>query len=122
MKRSGGLFVATVALLVFLLAQPAMAGGKKRKAAEQGQTLVQSVSATALTVTVDKEAKTFPINPYTEITIKGQKAAVADLAPGQVVHVTLGLDGVTASRINVEDTPPEREAKEKVKMPKGWMK
>ncbi len=110
-------------MLALVLAAPGFAAGRKKKAAEYHDTVIASVAANAVTITEDKTTKTFPINQFTEITLKGQRAAVTDLQPGMAVSVTLGTDGVTASRVAASDPPVHHQDDHKpVKTPKGWMK
>ena len=114
-------FVAVTLALV--LAVPGFAADKKKKGPEYHDTVIASVAANAVTITEDKTTKTFPINQFTEITLKGQRATVTDLQPGMAVSVTLGTDGVTASRIAASDPPVHHQDDRKpVKTPKGWMK
>ena len=61
---------------------------------------ITSVTATSITVTEEKATKTLTINQFTEITVNGQKATVADLKPGMTVNLALGTDPKVASRIN----------------------
>jgi hypothetical protein len=114
-------FVAVTLALV--LTTPGFAADRKKKGAEYHDTVIASVAANAVTITEDKTTKTFPINQFTEITLKGQRATVADLQPGMAVSVTLGTDGVTASRVAASDPPAHHQDDRKpAKPPKGWMK
>jgi hypothetical protein len=61
--------------------------------------VISSVTATSVTVTEGKTAKTFAITQFTEITVNGQKATAAELKPGMAATVTLGTDPSKASRI-----------------------
>ena len=60
---------------------------------------IASVTATSITITEAKTAKTLTINQFTEITVNGVKATAAELKPGMGVTVTLGTDPTKASRI-----------------------
>lgn len=111
------------AALALALITPGFAAERKKKAPEYHDTVIASVAANAVTITEDKTTKTFPINQFTEITLKGQKATIADLQPGMAVSVTLGTDGVTASRVAASDPPAHHQDDRKpARAPKGWMK
>ncbi len=111
-----------VVLLALSVIAPAFAGGKK-KGSEYHDTVIASVAGNALTITEDKATKTFPTTQFTEITVKGQRATLADLKPGMAVSVTLGTDGVSASRIAAGDPPVHyQDDRKPVKVPKGWNK
>jgi hypothetical protein len=61
---------------------------------------ISSVTANSITVAEEKTTKTLGINQFTEITVNGQKATVAELKPGMTVTVSLGTDPTKAARIN----------------------
>jgi hypothetical protein len=73
------------------------------------QTVIKNVAPTALTVTtrtltendklVQEQTKAYVITRFTEITVNGQRATLAQLKPGMRVSVTLGSDPLTAARI-----------------------
>ncbi|MGZ5024283.1 MAG: hypothetical protein ACXWBS_05405 [Chthoniobacterales bacterium] len=111
------LFVLVVAIA---LATPGFAAGKKKKEPEYHDTVIASVSANSIVITEDKATKTFPITQFTEITLKGQRATLADLKPGMAVSVTIGTDGVSASRISAGDPPVHFAAPKATNPPKGW--
>jgi hypothetical protein len=67
--------------------------------------VIASVTPTAITVTEAKATKTYTVTQFTEITVNGQRATVADLKPGMTVNVTLGTDASRASRINASGAP-----------------
>ncbi len=114
-------FVAVTLALV--MTAPAFAAEKKKKAPEYHDTVIASVAANSITITEDKTTRTFPISQFTEITLKGQRATLAALQPGMAVSVTLGTDGVTASRIAASDPPVHnQDTRKPAKSPKGWMK
>lgn len=95
-------------LVAVVTTTPAFAGGRKSKAPpapEHHETVISNVGPTALTVTQDHATRTFTITPFTEVTLNGQKAGVADLKPGMKVSVTLGMDASKASRINASGAP-----------------
>jgi hypothetical protein len=71
------------------------------------QPVIASVSAHSITVSEPKGTKTFTITQFTEINVNGQKATVADLKPGMVVTVTIGIDPSRASRINASGAPSQ---------------
>src|SRR4051794_34191024 len=83
-----------VAALFVALANPAAAAQRKGKAkpAETHATTIASVTPQSITVQEDKVTKTFTITQFTEITVNGQRATVAQLQPGMSVTVALGGD------------------------------
>ena len=84
-----------------LAVSPAFAASKKKATPAPVITpVISSVTATSVTVTEGKNAKTLAITQFTEITVNGQKATVAELKPGMNVTVTLGTDPTKAARIN----------------------
>jgi hypothetical protein len=85
---------------------PAQAKDKKTKESPRVATVISSVSADSLTIAEGQVMKTFTITKFTEITMKGQRAKLADLQPGMSVSVTLGTDASKASRISAGDPPP----------------
>ena len=101
MKKS--LVILSLVLLSGLsMISPAVSASKKKPTAPpqvQGP-VIASVTATSITITEGKTAKTLVISQFTEITVNGQKATVAELRPGMAVTVVLGTDPGKASRIN----------------------
>lgn len=92
-----------VTVLFALLTVGSVAGASKKKPAPPPQAklpTISSVTATSITVAEEKAAKTLTINQFTEITVNGQRATIADLKPGMTVSITLGTDPSKASRIN----------------------
>jgi hypothetical protein len=90
-----------VLLCAVLAGSPAFAASKKKASPPPIITpVISSVTATSVTVAEGKNAKTLGITQFTEITVNGQKATVAELKPGMNVTVTLGTDPTKASRIN----------------------
>ena len=82
---------------------PAFGGGRKTSAAPaptQHEILLSNVGPGSVTISDDKTAKTLVVTQFTEITLNGQKATIADLKSGMIVSVTLGTDPTRASRIN----------------------
>jgi hypothetical protein len=97
-----------ICLMVLLLpAITSFAAGKKSKAkaVEYHDTVIASVAPDSITITQDQQSKSYKISQFTEITFRGQKAALADLKPGMTVSVTQGMDPLTASRIAAGDPP-----------------
>jgi hypothetical protein len=80
---------------------PALGASKKKPEAPliQGP-IIASVTATSITISEGKTAKTLIITQFTEITVNGIKASAAELKPGMNVSITLGTDSSKASRIN----------------------
>jgi hypothetical protein len=93
--------VFTCALLQFLAPDPALAAGRKKKVSppEQHDPVISNVTANSITVTSQKETRTFIVTPFTEINVNGQKGTIVDLKAGMRVNVTIGLDPTRAGRI-----------------------
>jgi len=70
----------------------------KPKTPVKHDTVISSVTATAITVSQDNQTKTYQISAFTEVTVNGQRATVADLKPGMIVSVVL-TDPTRVSRI-----------------------
>jgi hypothetical protein len=88
-------------LIALMIAAPAFGASKKKTPPPVIQTpVITSVTPTSITITEGKTAKTLAINQFTEITVNGVKATVADLKAGMNVSVTLGTDPTKAGRIN----------------------
>jgi hypothetical protein len=101
------LLVAICTLLAVIIATPALAGSKKKKATPvpaYHPPVISGVTGNAITVTEGKTTRTFIITQFTEINVNGQRAAIVDLKPG-MTNVTIGLDPSHASRINAEGGP-----------------
>jgi hypothetical protein len=100
MKKS--LVVLPLALLLgFMTTAPAFGASKKKTPPPQVQTpVIASVTASSVTITEGKTAKTLTITQFTEITVNGIKATAAELKPGMGVTIGLGTDPSKASRIN----------------------
>ncbi len=98
----------TLALALGLSASTGAAARKKKKPEPERQyTTISSVTPDSITISENKVTKTFSIDQFTEILIKGQKSAVAALQPGMLVTITIGSDGVRAARIHAGDPPPK---------------
>jgi hypothetical protein len=91
-------FCSLIALLFCAQAPEGLAATRKKAKAEQHQTTISSVTPTAITITQDNQTKTYQISPLAEVSINGQKAAIADLKPGMTVDVVLS-DPTRVSRI-----------------------
>ncbi len=90
--------------LLLSLLPTAEAKGKKKEAAPQG-TVIASVTPESITISGSNLSKTYAITRFTEILVKGQRAALTDLQPGMLVSVTQGSDPTNAARINAGDVP-----------------
>ena len=101
MKETRFLVSLVAALLGVVAIAPASGASKKKPSPtpQQGP-VISSVSANSITVTEAKVVKTLTITQFTEITVNGQKATIAELKPGMTVSVTLGTDPTRASRVN----------------------
>jgi hypothetical protein len=98
------LLTFVVSLLLISAIAPAVGFDKKKKAKppEHHETVIASVTPSAVTITEDKTTKTFAITQFTEISVNGRKSTAADLKPGMLVSVTL-TDPTRASRITATD-------------------
>jgi hypothetical protein len=100
------LLVVVWILLAALAFAPAFAKGKKKKATPAYQSpVIASVTGNAITVSEQKTARTFTVTQFTEISVNGQRASMADLKPGMTVNVTIGVDPSRAARINATGVP-----------------
>jgi hypothetical protein len=101
MKPSLLMRVLVCGLLCCVLATPGFARGKKKAtpAATPHPTMITAVSPTAVTISDSKTTRALTVTQFTEITVNGQKAALAELKPGMVVSVVLGASPTQASRI-----------------------
>ena len=100
MKRTP--FVAVFVLLFAIAVTSAFAGSKKKKASPTPKyrpPVISSVTGNTITVTEEKTTRAFTVNQFTEITVNGQRASIADLKPGMTVNVTIGVDPSQAGRI-----------------------
>jgi hypothetical protein len=95
--RSATLLTALFLCLAML--SPAFGAGKRKSTPiPVHETVITSVTASSVVITADKVPKTYAVSPFTEVTLNGQKAALADLKPGMIVSVTLS-DPTRLSRI-----------------------
>lgn len=101
--------VVVVSVLVALTTTtPAFAGGKKKKASPAPKyqpPVISSVTGNRITVTKEKVTRAFTVTPFSEITVNGQKATIADLKPGMTASVTIGVDPSQASRVVATGVP-----------------
>ena len=102
------LLVVVWILVAAIAVAPAFGKGKKKKTtsvpAYHGPT-ISSVTGNAITVSDKDTTKTLTVTQFTEITVNGQRASVADLKPGMTVSVTIGTDPSRAARINATGVP-----------------
>jgi hypothetical protein len=114
MKRA--VFItASIFLLAFAI-DPAFAGSKKKKASSTPKyqpPVISSVIGNTVTVTERKMTRAFIVTQFTEISVNGQRATVADLKPGMTVNVTIGLDPSQAGRITATGAPASDRRKQK---------
>jgi hypothetical protein len=95
-------------LLAAIAIAPAFGKGRKQKPTPvpaYHQPVISSVTGNAITVSDKNTTRTLTITQFTEITVNGQRASVADLKPGMTVSVTLGTDPSRAARINATGVP-----------------
>lgn len=94
-------FLLLAVFLGTLAPNPAFAASKKKPTPPPVQgPVIASVTATSITISEGKTAKTLIITQFTEITVNGIRATAAELKPGMNVSVTLGTDPTKAGRIN----------------------
>src|SRR5437773_9111405 len=106
MKRTP--FVAVFVLLFAIAVTSAFAGSKKKKASPTPKyqpPVISSVTGNTVTVTEEKTTRAFTVTQFTEITVNGQRATIAQLKPGMTVNVTIGVDPSQAARVNASGTP-----------------
>jgi hypothetical protein len=114
MKRA--LFVTVAVLFLALAATSALAGSKKKKASPTPKyqpPVISSVTGNTITVTEERTTRAFTVNQFTETTVNGQRATLADLKPGMTVNVTIGMDPSQAGRINATGVTTGDERKKK---------
>ena len=100
------LLVVACILLAAITFAPAFGKGRKKTATTAyQQPVITSVTGNAITVSEQKTARTFTVTQFTEITVNGQRASIADLKPGMTVNVTIGVDPLRAARINATGAP-----------------
>jgi hypothetical protein len=102
------LSVVVLLLTAALATAPVFAGGRKKKSSPtpKYQTpIISSVTANSITVTQDKVTRAYTITRFSEVTVNGQKATIADLKPGMAVSVTIGVDPTQASRVVASGAP-----------------
>jgi hypothetical protein len=95
-------------LLAAIAIAPAFGKGRKKKATPAPayhQPVISSVTGNAITISDQNTARTLTLTQFTEITVNGQRASIADLKPGMTVSVTLGMDPSRAARINATGVP-----------------
>jgi hypothetical protein len=92
------------------MSTPAFAGGKKKKASQlkYQAPVISSVTGNTITVTQEKVTRAFTITRFSEITVNGQKATIADLKPGMTATVTIGVDPSQASRVVATGVPAKK--------------
>jgi hypothetical protein len=101
-------------LLAAIAIAPAFGKGKKKKATPaHQQPVIASVTGNAITVSEQNTSRTFTVTQFTEITVNGQRANIADLKPGMTVNVTIGVDPSRAARINATGVPTDKDEKKK---------
>jgi hypothetical protein len=100
------LVVVVWILLTAVAFAPAFGKGKKKKATPAYQApVISSVTGNAITVSEPNTTRTFMVTQFTEITVNGQRASIADLKPGMTVSVSIGVDPSRAARINATGVP-----------------
>ena len=116
MKNTRFVVVSFLFVLIAIASGPAFAGSKKKKttsAPASYQPVISSVKGNTISVSDAKTTRAFTITQFTEISVNGQRAAIADLKPGMTIDVTIGMDPTHAGRINAADAPVGRGQKKK---------
>ena len=114
MKRAS--FVAVFVLLLTLGVTPAFAGTKKKRtspAPKNQPPVISSIAGNTVTVTEGKTTRAFTVTQFTEVTVNGQRATIADLKPGMTANVTIGMDPTHAARINATGVATDDKHKKK---------
>jgi hypothetical protein len=105
------LFLVVWILLAAIAVTPASGKGKKKTStpvpAHHGP-VISSVTGNAITVSDKNTTRTLTVTQFTEITLNGQRASIADLKPGMTVSVTIGTDASRAARINATGVPSDK--------------
>jgi hypothetical protein len=102
------LLVVVWILIAAIASGPAFGKGKKKKATPvpaYHQPVISSVTGNAITVSEPNTTRTFTVTQFTEISVNGQRASIADLKPGMAVSITIGTDPSRAARINATGVP-----------------
>ena len=111
--RAGSLLCVT-AFLALRLALPGASGAPKptpKPPFKPPYTVIQSVDATAKTITVghvnsmDTATTQYKITQFTDIQVNGEKGTVDQLQTGMKVSVTPGSDATVADRIVASPAP-----------------
>ena len=105
MMRNRLLIVVWILLAAIALASAFGKGQKKKATQAYQQPVIASVTGNAITVSDQKTARTFTVTQFTEISVNGQRANIADLTPGMTVNVTIDVDPSRAARINATGVP-----------------
>src|SRR6266516_3264853 len=102
------LLVAVWILLVTVPFAPVFGKERKKKPTPvpaYHQPVISSLTGNAITVSDQNTTRTLTITQFTEITVNGQRASIADLKPGMTVSITIGMDPSRAARINATGVP-----------------
>ena len=103
------LLVVVWILLAAMTFAPAFGKGKKKNTTRAyQQPVIASVTGNAITVSEPNTTRTFTVTQFTEISVNGQRASIADLKPGMTVNVTIGVDPSRAARINATGVPTDK--------------
>ena len=113
--RTSDVLLRTVAVLTMLALPVLHAGASSRKSAATPTpthqvTVISAVTGNSVTIelqtvadkggkVLDKTSRTYRVTNFTEITVNGQRATLADLKPKMKVSVTIGTDPAQAARI-----------------------
>ena len=104
MKKLPRILLVLLTLVAFASVADAK-GKKKKESPKPAGTVIASVSADSITTATGPVSKTYAINQFTEVLVKGQRSTLSALQPGMAVSVTIGSDPTKASRINASDPP-----------------
>ncbi len=116
-RRSASLLA--IAAVFFAMAAVSEAGGrgsrKKLPPPKIPYTAIASVDPSAMTITVKPMnstatgTKTYKFTARTAIMVNGKPGTLADLAPGQQIHVGLGSSDTVAEELKVTPPPADPE-------------
>ena len=86
---------------------------RKFKPPKPVYTAIASVNTTAMTITVEPKnststaTKTYKLTPKTRVTVNGNPATLADLKPGQQIHIGAGMNADVAEELHASTPPPD---------------
>jgi len=103
-------FLCVLSLFIVPALEVVGASAKATPTPTHPVTVISAVTASSITVetqvvadksgkVLDKASRTYGVTKFTEVTVNGQRATLADLKPKMKVSVTIGTDPSKAARI-----------------------